>query len=658
VQIIPKDETFSEEATHLGDVISGYARLIAWTSDPATGDAMVCQAGDLHNGYFQNGTQGGQLPGTMQVGTTGRFAVARFPGGAESDSDVIGFVWRKFFSVRAKASMSFRWRRISGTQTTASFRRAAVGVRLAGHTVYTNTANAESVTGGDGYWLVVRNVATQPGLRFFLLRVNAGVTTVLASTTAVDVATMQLGTGMWISLLASNVAGNPTLRCRRGSTGPQLPGVQVEIDIFGADIVDTSGSKITAAGRCGFGVSKPIAGSATFVDWFDVHDPSTATTVLHDDWTRSNYSTGFQFGADANGVSGRSLIAGFMGGVGGSGGQNVGRDTAVANQAMNYASATTVNGLWPYMATHDAIQRREITAAFSTPGGRSDTLDLDLRGSRLDAPTAVGAFGYRARLLVTGTGPSVVVALLRILNGTTMTVGIKTTALVVATHTLDMQIDNFGGATPQEGAVNIVVRVNGSIISGWAMTPQPGISQLADGTIVDSSSSAVRTGWEQGWRFTMTSAAAAAVKIDNWLDTATLPTSDNDIPSASVSTEVTGQSGTLVLPLTWPAEEILDFPATRHEYDSDHAQTQARGSRIRRIWEVGAEAAKESERDTLIAFYTARGGTQVPFAWTTPDGEAVVVVFLTTDLEDALKARRAASDVFSFTFRLQERFAT
>ncbi len=646
-EIVPQTDSFTEEATHLGDVHSGYARLVAWTTDTASGDSNVCAAGNLHNGYFAGGIQ--------QVGSSGRFAAAKGLASVGS-SDVMAFVWRPFFAVRARAKLAFRWKRVSGAVTSADFRRAAVGVRLAGHGSYTNTAGAESVSGGNGYWLVARNVASQPGAKFYLLRVNAGVTTLLASSTAVDVSEWNLTAGMWISITVSNVAGNPQIRCRRAALGREAVDGETEVDVFAAgDYTDTSGSKITAAGRCGFALSRPILGSAPLADWFEVTDVNTDTVVLRDEWMRSNYLIGAATAVDANSVSGRNLQPTFAGSVGGSGATRLMRDSG-NNRVKNDSTSATIPGAWAFRASHAATQRRSALVTFNMNAGQTALFWIDLRGNYLHAPTSATARGYR--LEITGHDTfGTAIRVYAIQAGVSTLLATRANDLLnpFSATTWDFDVQNVGGATLFDGIPSLVVRKNGTIITTWTLAGVSGVSKLADGTILDTRSAAILQGWEQAWGWSLNASLANAVYVDAWTDAASIPTIDDDLPNADVSTEVDGLSGTLDIPLSWPVETVSGWQAVRHEYDSDHAQVVALASRERRTWRVSLKAATQAEVDALVAFYDDHGA-EIPFTWELPSGESVTGVFLTEDLTHVLKDRGAQGGVYSFDFEVQERF--
>lgn len=645
-QIVPLSDTFTEEATHLGDVHSGYARLIAWTTDASSGDSNVCAAGNLHNGYFQSN-------GVVPAGTSGRFAVAQHA--SAGVSDLLSFVWRPYYAVRAKARLAIRWRRISGAVTSADFRRAAVGVRLQSHSTYVNTAGSESVSGGDGYWLVARNVATQPGAKFYLLRVNAGVVTKLTESTVVDIADWRLWKGMWISLLISNSGGNPVLRCRRSPTPLESVDGTSEVDCFTAgDYTDTSGSKITAAGRCGFALARPPVGSAVVADWFEITDPNTSELVLRDEWIRANYLVGALTSADANGKVGRNLQPTFSGDVGGLGISRIARDSG-ANRAKNDATNTGVSGAWAYRASHEAVQRRSIKITGTTPGGRTDTLQLDVRGKDLHTPTGVTARGYELEIECVGTGPVFTARLIYFALGFRTTLATKVLAITVGTHTFDLAVENVGGATPFDGIPYLTVRVDTVAVTSWTLPGVAGIAQTSAGSVTDSRSAAILRGWEQAFRHVVGGTVANSVFLDDWTDSATLPeTPEPDRPNAAVSDELDGLTDTLDVPLSWPVEVVYTPRAIRHEYDSDHAQTIATASRDRRIWRVQAKATNRTDRDELLAFYVAHKGGEIPFSWVI-DGETVSVVFLTTDLADKLRDRGSGGGIYSYEFELGER---
>lgn len=641
-QIIPQTDLFTEEATHLGDVHSGYARIVAWTTDSASGDSNVCAAGNLHNGYFQGG-------GTKQIGTTGRFAAAQHA--TAGVADLIGFVWRPFYSVRAKARLAIRWRRISGSATVADFRRAAVGVRLQSHGSYTNTAGSESVSGGHGYWLVARNEASQPGAKFYLLRVNSGVTTLLATSATVDVSTWALASGMWFYLTVSNSGGNPILRCRRAPTSREAVSGTSEVDIFaGGDVTDSSGSKITTAGRCGFALTRPTAGSAPLADWFEVTDPNTSDVVLRDEWLRANYLVGALTAADANGKTGRNLQPAFSGDVGGSSASRIARDSG-NNRVKNDSTNTGIDGACSYVASHPSIQRRSISVQHPGGGSYVDVLQIDLRGKDLHDISGANTRSYKLELTMRVASIDTIVRVYSIANGNSTQLAQVVLGFDTSAHVWEFEVQNVGGATSGDGVPNLIVRKDSVALTFWTLSAVAGISQLTSGAIVDSRSSAILSGWEQGFRFAASNGSANRVYLDSWTDLAVLPTLDVDLPSAAVSDELDGLSGTLTAQHSWKIEERPTRRADRHEYDSDHAQVVAVASRTRRTWSVEMPAATQAEADAFDAFWQTHGAA-VPFNWTV-DGEAVYGVFV----KDSKSVRRIGPGVYSYDFEVEERFA-
>jgi len=633
--IVPTTNLFTEEATHLGDIHSGYARIIPWTTDAASGDTNVCAAGNLHNGYFRD-VDGDRAAATQHA--------------SAGESDLIAFVWRAHYAIRAKARLAFHWRRVSGAATPVDFRRAAVGVRLQSHATYVNTAGSESVSGGDGYWLVARNVATQPGAKFYLLRVNGGVTTKLAETTVVDVSAWSLREGLWMYVLVSNSGGNPVLICRRAPTSRESVEGLAEVDIFGANITDSSGSKITTAGRCGFALARPKVGSATLATSFEVTDVNTATVVLRDEWIRANYRIGAISAADANGVVGNWLMPYFAGDVGGYGVSRIARDSG-ANRMKNNGTNTTIDGACAIRASHESTQGRSLSIAHPAGGSYVDVVQIEVRGKNLHAPTGTNADCYRLDLEFQPSNVTVLMRLYAVRGGVGTLFALRTLTNDTSAKVYELSVVNTGGVTAYDGTPIITVKRDGAIVASWTNQFVPGVTLLSDNTFRDARSAAILTGWEQAWRMTASSGTTNRMFFDSWTDTTTPGTLDHDVPGAAVSTEVDGLSGTLVSPHSWYIEERARFPAGRHDYESDHAQTFAIGSRVRRVWSVEMPAATLSEVDALNAFWLTRGSS-IPFDWTV-EGEAVKGVFV----KDSNSVVLIGPGVYRFSFEVEERFA-
>lgn len=644
-QIYPQSDDFTETATPYDGYHVGWARLVPWTSDAGSGDSIVTAVGDLGSGYF---------------GSARRASTFNASGTASALSC---FAWGRSYQANVEARLGLIWQP-SPTLGPVGFRYAMVGVRIAGQSINDATPGSERLDTGNGYWLVLRSTASATTAKWMLLRVNAGTVTKLTETALFDISTLNLQTGLLISLKATTVSGNVVLDAQRETIGKLGLETPVETlgftaQIFGGTITDSSGSKLTAAGRCGFGISKPPSGGAALATGMQIKELDTDTVVLRDEWLRANLNVGAAVGPDANSVSGRNLLPYFGGGIGGYTGVStrLARD-ASNNRARNVSGSTAWDCPMAVAASHPAIQRRYGRVTFSTSSGQTDRWKIELRGSSLHGIS--GPFGggscYRADIICAdGTAFSVELA---VMSGATRTLLASKTITGVATGTaikFDLDIQNTGGLTPMLGDPNLIVRVNDSVVSGWTSAGVVGVDILANGTVVDRRTAAIRAGSEQAHRYARTAGSAGTFLLDDWTDAAVLPADPiEDVTTFPISGETDGVTGTLTVPVSFRVDQERRDPSVLHRYCSGHAQGVALQTRARRKWTgVRSDAATATEDADLLAFYNAHSGVAIPFYWQTDDGDTAIVHFTNEDLAQ----RMAKLNTYAFLFQLEELFA-
>ncbi len=288
MSIFPSDDTFAEGANHYGERLGSYLRHRPWVSggDTATPYAITNTVADLHDGYS----------------TSSRLASFRSQSASGSSAPLGAVLWRQVYALDTKVALSFRAQSIAGA-TSDDFRWVGVCSRVSGG-AYTDTAGQQSIRDTSGYWFMLCHTPGISGAdtRWEFLRVNAGVITILkeVSGASADAALAAAMSGFHeIELMVDDVSGNPVLTAYYDGT---------LID----SATDSSGSKITTAGRCGFGMVRDRQISAvkiaTIASYFRVTDLSIGQVVLADRFDRVNKDCNPSV-TDGNSVSGRVLMS-------------------------------------------------------------------------------------------------------------------------------------------------------------------------------------------------------------------------------------------------------------------------------------------------------------------------------------------------------------
>jgi len=256
-----------------GDSVTGYA----------IGNTLV----DMHEGYS----------------TSSKVAALASQTDSGATDNMGAMLWRQVYATDATAALSFNMVSVAGVATAAHFRWVGVCVRANGGT-YVDTTGAQSIYDTNGYWFVLANKAGAPSqdAKWLFLRVNTGTLTLLksvggASPTAAVAASL---TGAHeIAISVTDVGGDPLV------TG-YYDGAII------STAADSSGSKITAAGRCGFGMvrDRDVSGVkvGTVATYFQVTNDDAGEKQLEDDWRRVNITANPAI-TDGNSVTGWSLMS-------------------------------------------------------------------------------------------------------------------------------------------------------------------------------------------------------------------------------------------------------------------------------------------------------------------------------------------------------------
>lgn len=284
--VFPTDDSFEEFSTHYGQRLASYLRHRPWVTagDTVTDYAIGNCVADLHDGYS----------------SSSQLASFAKQSGSGSNDDMGAVLWRQEYLTRVTVALGFRAIAYAGSITIDHFRWVGVCARVSMGS-YTDTTGQQSIRDTDGYWLVLAHKAGVSGVdsKWLLLRVNAGAITQLSTKNATAEVTAALTGVHEVALSVEDVGGNPVLTAWYDGAA---------IDTF----TDTSGSKITAAGRCGFGMVRDRSvsgvGVATVASYFSIVDDSVGTKVLEDDFTRENIACNPDV-TDGGGTNGQVLMS-------------------------------------------------------------------------------------------------------------------------------------------------------------------------------------------------------------------------------------------------------------------------------------------------------------------------------------------------------------
>lgn len=639
VQILPKDDLYTEGSTHYGQYLSGwYTRLVPWTATFTSGAySLKCGIGNIFSGYFGAGQS---VPLSTQLPSrVGSFVKTL---GTYGFQEICWQAARTYYAADCTARTCFSLFTLTGSPGVGSFKGAGVGVRISAGT-YTETGQAERIADVTGYFFVLANDSAGAAM-FYLLRVNTGTVTVLSSILATAVnpnwtmpGSVQVPRMLELTV-STNGGGNPVLTAKTGKIGAYQigdpPGALTTV--FNA-FEDTSVSKITTAGRVAFGAYSDLdLGSGlkvtTAISFFEIVDTASGDTVHRDEFQRSNIALGRSV-TDNNGRTGRWLACGWRGDLHCA--PTTGDWRELARDAGNNRVASTVH-------TMDRLSSRPATSIYESHRSLvfnvayvSGTVELALAARGGFLSTGNGAFvsGWKFALTYNGT---VWAAKLTYYDAAGVAIPWCTLAIAVpatyslniaADNTLELEVKNIGLLAPEQGPTQLVAKLNGVTVTGWVVDAAVSSSTqvLATGEVITSSSAVALSGSVEGFSSVI---PAGTVRADTWTDfvvpgTGTIEIPEEDQASIAMTSECTGKTGTLSCPHEWPVSIKRQAHSAVHEYDSGHRNRLLRSLRQRRRWGIQARASKPAERAALLSFFDSHKGVEIPFDWVTPDGETV-----------------------------------
>lgn len=658
---------------------------------------------NLHNGWFTTqgtGTattynNGGPAAATMQ-GTADAGAVSR-------QASLCGFMHRVFWDDDVELQASFKFAGVpsgvvAGATRTYSF-GFALGARLRGTQV---SGGATGTTHGSmsGYYfgLFGEHQGTGAGvnarLRWLLIKMNAGVATVVASATP---------TGLpanFLFPLSGSVRTNPDkwlrFTCVTVAGVVQLRGYSVDSQGVSTQVLsyDDSTTPILTAGRAGIVMSCENSEAGATVtgvgdmehlcNWWSAQ-PFGGNVEVREQWERF-YQYGGLVVTPTNityphTLAKHSLLSAWFGDyfslTNATGGYtNSFRLDAANNRAKCVASTNSsrVFSMSERIANDPQFQDRQVDIVFENAGpttAREAGIVLFGSVTGTTSATALSSIQKGYVLVVEYTAAGAFNLVLYRARGVTAPVQIvkKTGVAGLAlgtSFTLRLYCDTQVVPTPKTGYVRLAAFING-VQQTWDLGPgyynDAGVSQPANGaasyqvqaggSVIDKKSTRVSSGLGQGIVFQSAAVATANVFFDSWLaGTGDAPYEDPESQQASISVaaEDDTTSGTFSVPIEWGTAESELWQTRDHRFDSDHRYVAVAQNQGRRRWNVGNKAATSSEISTLKSFFDSHKGAEIPFNWTTPKGEAVVVRFR----NDSLVIEQITPSIYSWSSQFEE----
>lgn len=651
----PQDDDFAvgSPAYDSAVLVGGYMRARFLSNDVLGGSGYGLSAGTWHSAhYLYSGWFSSGVPGAF----SSQPAANTLPGGPTNLLG--GWIFRAYAA--ADVEVDICWQTLADSTAIETVERrthVGVGARLAGSTLSGGGTLASLHSGGNGYFgVLLYEPLSGLGGRFQIWRVVGGTCTLLAQTpngptpfnwtdlSVTFVRTMKLkvsGTGATVTL--ELWASNPS---------------RLTQDLI-LSTIDSSPSRITAAGRTGFFATGEASLSgikaAPCVNWFQVA-PFGDDPILRDEWTRLNLTAARAISTSL--FAGRVLASAWYGDL-----------YAVASigsiLAEDAGGRVTVGAgrdltLLSQRPAEDSIrQDRAGTFRFATgtlvPNPSVRALGIVLRGAVVTAGQALDS-GYRLRARWDDQAGTASILLGRVVGQVETTIASFTGASIAlgVDFVLRLVADNSAFPTPATGSVILKAYLDGTQIA-FASVGAAGISINGLGTVTDTSTFRVLEGLGEGIHVTNPAASLRRLEIDAWLVGGTIIPVDVDVldmPSVEIGEEIDGASGTLDLGSSIGAREALYVQDVVEQLDSDHVFRARLGSRIvRRMWDLDFRGATPEAIADFVAFFETHG-LRVPYDWTPPglDEPEIVALFWT----DAPTTSLHSGSVGRYAFRVLE----
>jgi len=677
---LPIDDSFDGGSpVYDTSTLSGsYVRFLGWTSDPAYASGgsgyVTTPWTKLGKGFS------GHSPGYMSTSGTEYIrplvmTTENLVGVDQGTAFPTGFALRDYSVADCRVSMAFKTKTNFPSTSGGTF-YIGVAARLSGGTLTDAGTSTAHLLGGDGYYFAVM-ARTASGVKYQILRVNAGTVTRLGETPTGDPASAGNGTA-YATWLESN--STKTLRLNVFTNGSQVElrgyvKVGNGADTLVLSVNDTSGSRITTAGRCGFFSSNEhvVTGNIARclpISYFRVRTYAGAI-IANDDFRRvcdaaaasvTRTFTGLTFPTFGTtfGANGRDLTSGWFGDL-----RSVStfqaRLSRSSDRLLLDSSSTDKTGYYfsQRFADDPRGQDRQIEFEFATGGpgvaGLTRGAGVVLRGTVTSAgSTPLSGYLLEAQL-VEDTLTSQVF-LYRIRNSVATVIARKVTGLTFTrgtTYDLRLRVDTLANPDPINGTARLRAYIDGVLVQlVAASTPAPGVTIFSDGVVYDGSSDRITTGWAEGFYVRSLATATAHIYIDSWAvgvggDD---PTTEETHATIPIDDEDDTASGTFSIPYDWSSSQEDRLGVIDHPLELDYRYIGKAQSATKRTLRFGCKAATDSELATLTTFWEDHKGREIPFTFTWPDGTTGYARFTM----DALKSRKLAPDVHEWEASVEE----
>lgn len=589
----------------------GYMRSRFVTSDPGGGSGYGLSSGTWHTtNYLYTGWGAGLAANTNPASVTNLLG---------------GWTWRSYTD--DDVEVAARWQTVADSALIATVERKThfgVGARIKGSTLTSGgTINAYH-DNCDGYFGVFLYEPTLGLLgRYQLWRVVGGTVTLLAQSAQLVWAELSITESRSMRLKVSGTGATVTLELWVSTPSRLLEELKLSYS-------DTSGSRITTAGRVGFfsTCEASLSGikAAICLNWFEA-GPVGGTMVLHDEWQRTNLLACRPLSTAL--FPGRVLISSWYGDLFSV--SALASILEVDSGGRLFVGANRDVSLLSQRPASDSIrQDRRCTFKFASgslvPNPSVRAVGIVLRAAVVTAGQAVDS-GYLLEVDWDDHAATASASLYRIVGQVETLISEKSSLGGISLGVdfdLRLVVDNSAIPDPLTGPVILKGYIGSSQI-GFTGVGASGVSVNGVGTVTDSSTFRVSSGDGEGVHIQNPASSARRVEMDAWVVGGTVTPVEVDLldlASIPIALETDGATGTLTLPYSIGVQEDVVTQNVVHEFDSDHKwRGTVGGLAFRRVWSLDLKGCTPDELAAFEAFFDDHKSCEVPFTWTPPGAD-------------------------------------